>query len=112
MKRLLTIVLILGLANKADATFCNTYKNHTYCDDNTSYHRYGNNITELDASGSQKNRYHNFTTHTYGNNGEWVAKHGDGNLSSSGLRGKTRQVLPDIIDEEGDVDGDNDSSGE
>lgn len=114
MKRLMTIVLVLCLADKAGATFCNTYGNHTYCDDGVSYHKYGNDITELNPSGKQVNRYHDFGSHTYGNNGEWVADHGNGKYSSSGLEGKTRQVLPDILDEnDGDSDeGSDDSGGE
>ncbi len=105
MKRLMTILLVLCLENKAEATFCNTYGNHTYCDDGTSYHKYGNNITELDSSGKQINRYHDFGKHTYGNKNEWVAKHKSGDSTSYGLRGKTRQVLPDVLDDEDEDSG-------
>lgn len=104
MKNLKAIVLVLAFSSKVEAnTFCNTYGNHTYCDDGSSYHRYGNNIIEMEHS-KPKNRYHKFGDTTYGNKREWMKRSKDGNYTSFGLKGKTRQVLPDIEDEDREGD--------
>lgn len=105
MKRILIILAVLSFGDKAWAiSYCSTYGNHTYCDDGSSYHRYGKTITELDSSGKSRNRYRSFGNSTYGNGREWVTRHKDDSFTSSGLRGKTRQVLPDILDREDDED--------
>lgn len=106
MRKLMMILAVLAFADKAMAmSYCYTYGKNTYCDDGTSYHRYGNVITEVKPSGEPINRYRTFDDATYGNGDEWVAKHSDGTYTSSGLRGKTRQVLPDLLDRDADSSG-------
>jgi hypothetical protein len=113
MKKIFLILVVLATADKSWAiSYCSTYGNHTYCDDGASYHRYGKVITELDATGKPQNRYRTFDGATYGNGREWVKQESDGDYTSYGLKGKTRQVLPDILDRSGDDGSDGDSGGD
>lgn len=92
------ILWSIGGTARAD-TYCSTRGSRTYCDDGTAYYRYGKTIIERGKDGHQE-RYRTFDDHTYGKGSAWMAGHGNGDFTSSGLRGKTRQVLPDIVGDE------------
>lgn len=73
----LTLAAVLCLTGPVLAgTYCNTRGNATYCDDGTTYYRYGNRIQS-----SRGDSWTRFGTHIYGSDGSWYADHGDSTTS-------------------------------
>ena len=97
----LALPLLAPGPGRAD-TDCTTRGTRTYCDDGRAYYRYGKSIVSNDGR-----RWRTFDSHTYGDDGSWIAKHGKGRYTGSYRKdpGDEARILPDILD---DADGDPD----
>lgn len=61
----------------AAGTYCRSTKTVTYCDDGTTFYRYGNRIQS-----SRGDSWTRFGAHISGSDGSWFADHGDSVTSS------------------------------